>query len=80
MHFSVREKMEQMAKPGAKMPLPLPSPALAGFEWDSEKKGWVWNKGQQNSKVLMEFPLPSSKDGDSVQSWLCGDWLKSQET
>jgi hypothetical protein len=79
-HFSVREKMEQVAKPGAKMPLPLPSPALAGFEYDSETGRWVWGKGQKGSFELSEFPLPSAKDGDSVQSWLCGDWLKSQKT
>ncbi|KAE9382129.1 hypothetical protein N431DRAFT_320847 [Stipitochalara longipes BDJ] len=76
MHFSVREKMEQIAKPGANPPLPLPSPALAGFEYDEESRRWVWNKGTKGSFEMPEFGLPPT---GSMQSWLCGDWLKSQD-
>ncbi len=76
MHFSVREKMEQLAKPGANPPLPLPSSALAGFEFEEEKRCWVWNKGMRDSFEMPEFGLPPA---DSMQSWLCGDWLKGQE-
>lgn len=76
MHFTVREKMEQVAKPGASPPLPLPSPALAGFEYDERAKRWVWNKGKAGSFEMPEFKLPPS---DSMQNWLCGDWLKSQD-
>lgn len=78
MHFTVREKMEQVAKLGAKPPLPLPSPALAGFEYDKGAKRWVWNKGKAGSKEVEvpEFKLPPS---GSMQNFLCGDWLKSQD-
>jgi hypothetical protein len=76
MHFTVREKMEQVAKPGANPPLPLPSPALAGFEYDKGAKLWVWNKGKAGSKEVPEFKLPPS---GSMQNFLCGDWLKSQD-
>jgi hypothetical protein len=79
-HFSVREKMEQIAKPDTPLPLPLPSTALTGFEYDEDQKGWIYDKGKQGQFQLSEFPLPSAKDEDSVQSWLCGDWLKGQET
>jgi len=68
--------MDQLAKPGANPPLPLPSPALAGFEFEEEKRTWVWNRGMRDSFEMPEFGLPPS---DSMQSWLCGDWLKGQE-
>jgi hypothetical protein len=79
-HFSVREKMEQTAKPNATLPLPPPSPALAGFEYDSDKRRWIYRKGKEVQHELPEFPLPIAEDKNSVQSWLCRDWLKSQET
>ncbi len=76
MHFSVREKMHQVAKAGANPPLPLPSPALAGFELDEERRKWVFKKGQKGSFEMEEFQLPGA---DDWQTWLCGDWLKSED-
>jgi hypothetical protein len=76
-HFSVREKMVQTAKPGSPSPV---SPALVDFEYDEDKKGWLYNKGKQGQFELPEYPVPSAKDADCVQSWLCGDWLKGQGT
>jgi len=76
MHFSVREKMEQIAKPGANPALQLPSKALEGFEFEEESRTWVFRKGARDSFQMREFALPGS---DSMQMWLCADWLKSQE-
>jgi len=72
MHWSVREKMDQMSKTD---PASI-SPALTGFEYDENNKLWVWKgAGDQKQRPLPEFPLPG---GDTLQDWLCGDWLKSQ--
>jgi T6SS, Phospholipase effector Tle1-like, catalytic domain len=72
MHWSVREKMEQ-----TKLPLVKMSAALSGFELDEPSGKWVWGKGKPNQVELPEFPLPTA---DSVENWLSGDWLKSQES
>lgn len=71
MHWSVREKMDQMSKAD---PAGI-SPALTGFEYEEDSRLWVWNKGTKGQKQMPEFPLP---DGETYQDWLCGDWLKSQ--
>jgi hypothetical protein len=76
-HFSVREKVEQLANSNAKVAkdVTLVSKTLDGFQYQSEKKRWVFGNGDFE---LEEFPLPAP-GGESVQSWLCGDWLKSQD-
>jgi hypothetical protein len=73
-HFSVREKMEEIAKPGTKLPLPAPSKAFEGYEWDPKLKTWVWTKDRTRS--LSEFPLP--QEPNSLQAWLSSDWLLKQ--
>ncbi len=51
------------------------SPALKGFEYEEGSKSWVWNRGVSDRGQMPEFPLP---DAETLQDWLCGDWLKSQ--
>lgn len=73
-HFCVREKMVETAKLGSIPPLHPPSKALAGYEYDSKLKTWVWKKAIKQNP-LPEFSLP---DPNSLQAWLSSDWLKSQ--
>jgi len=75
-HFSVREKMEEIAKPGAKAPLPVPSKAMEGYEWDPKSRAWVWTKDK--TQTLSEFALPEVDDPNSLQAWLSSDWLKAR--
>lgn len=77
-HFSVRQKMEENAKPGAKPPLPPPSKSLEGYIYDSKLKAWVWVKDKTSSAVLNEYTLPSTPD--SLEAWLSSDWLKAQNS
>jgi hypothetical protein len=79
-HFSVRQKMEDIALPGAKSPLPSPSRAIDGYQYDAKLKAWVWvkDKDSKNAEVLNEFNLPS--DPNSLEAWICSDWLKYHHT
>jgi hypothetical protein len=72
MHWSVREKMDQISKTD---PAGI-SPALKGFEYEEGSKLWAYHKRTTGQRETMpEFPIPG--DG-TLQNWLCGDWLKSQ--
>ena len=72
--------MEQLANANPKVTkdVTLVSKALQGFQYKAERNGWVFEGGDKPFE-LQEFPLPAAADGESVQSWLCADWLKGQE-
>jgi hypothetical protein len=83
MHYSVREKMEEIAKQKAKdchgcekQALPSPSTALEDYEYRWKDKAWVW-KNHPNI-IVPEFPPPRVDDKNSMQAWLSGDWLQIQ--
>lgn len=76
-HFSVRQKMEEIAPPGSQAPFPSPSKAFEGYQYDYKLKAWVWTK-DKNVDALAEFNLPS--DPNSLEAWISSDWLKYHDT
>ncbi|KAH7410632.1 hypothetical protein BKA64DRAFT_661408 [Cadophora sp. MPI-SDFR-AT-0126] len=82
-HYSVRAKMEEMAKVGAKRPLSPPSRALEGYVYDGERRSWVCRKSGRPE--LMEVGLPSLEGlteggkSESLEAWIFSEWLQKQE-
>lgn len=64
--------MEQDGKEGKEA---LPSKALQGFTFEEEKRAWVFGKGGDGFE-MRECGMP---EPESMQMWLCADWLKGQE-
>ncbi|KAH6714185.1 hypothetical protein BKA61DRAFT_735704 [Leptodontidium sp. MPI-SDFR-AT-0119] len=83
MHYSVRAKMEESAKMGARGPLSPPSRALEGYVYDAERRSWVSKKSGRPE--LMEMELPSSGmaaeglKSESLEAWIFSEWLAKQE-